>query len=104
MICLWQPSLRAAPCWKKAVALTDVVSIELPKPTPNFVAMDRLLNGRQEKMKPVDVNRWLGSRQAGWRWELACMKNALNSKNMAEGRGFEPRRGVNPNTLSRRAP
>ena len=28
----------------------------------------------------------------------------LDSKNMAEGRGFEPRRGVNPNTLSRRAP
>ena len=28
----------------------------------------------------------------------------LASKNMAEGRGFEPRRGVNPNTLSRRAP
>jgi hypothetical protein len=74
MVCLWQPSLRAAPCWKKAVALTDVVSIELPKRTPNFVAMDRLLNGRQEKMKPVDVNRWLGSRQAGWRWELACIK------------------------------
>jgi len=23
---------------------------------------------------------------------------------VAEGRGFEPRRGVNPNTLSRRAP
>ena len=25
-------------------------------------------------------------------------------KKMADGRGFEPRRGVNPNTLSRRAP
>ena len=28
----------------------------------------------------------------------------LPAKEMAEGRGFEPRRGVNLNTLSRRAP
>ena len=42
-----------------------------------------------------------------WVQEIRCHTNYLinrNNKNMAEGRGFEPRRGVNPNTLSRRAP
>ena len=70
--------------WKETWAVQRLILAETPASESRMVSLNPFEKNR--KKAPLGTCFWVCDVQ------------------VAEGRGFEPRRGVNPNTLSRRAP